>query len=113
MHLYLGAEGHINHVSPPLLEHLIAARSESGHKGIAASSRGKDRSQWRKKMIDSSYYAVIDEGWGEKKTLDPPAHPASRLEVSALVCIQYRAEDRRLKISTHVKICMHVHVHTN
>lgn len=80
MHLYLGAEGHINHVSPPLLEHLIAARSESGHKGIAASSRGEDRSQWRTKMIDSSYYAVIDEGWGEKKlwTLLHIQHPGWR-----------------------------------
>lgn len=37
----MGAEGHINHVSPPLLEHLMAARSKSGHKGIAASSEGK------------------------------------------------------------------------
>lgn len=51
-------------------------------------------------MIDSSYYGVTDEGWGEKKSLDPPAQTASRLEVSALVCIQYRAEDRHLKIST-------------
>lgn len=56
-------------------------------------------------MIDSLYYAVIDEGWvgGKKKSLEPPAQTASRLEVSALVCIQYRAEDTHLKISTQTR----------
>lgn len=33
-------------------------------------------------------------------TSDPRARAAARLEAPALVCIQCRAEDRRLKIST-------------
>lgn len=56
-------------------------------------------------MTVNSAEAHSESAGGEKKfclegTSDPRARAAARLEASALVCIQCRAEDRRLKIST-------------